>query len=51
MTQFSPNSVAGCIDNVECRVGGSFELRQTIKQNIYKNIFYIVQLVAKKNGK
>jgi hypothetical protein len=30
MTHFSPNSVAGCISNVECSVGGNLELRQTI---------------------
>jgi hypothetical protein len=31
LTHFSPNSVAGCISNVECSVGGNLELRQTIK--------------------
>jgi hypothetical protein len=30
MTHFSPTSVAGCISNVECSVGGNLELRQTI---------------------
>jgi hypothetical protein len=30
MTHFSPNSVAGCISNVECSVGGNLELRRTI---------------------
>jgi hypothetical protein len=35
MTHFSPNSVAGCISNVECGVGGNLELRQTIVRGIF----------------
>jgi hypothetical protein len=37
MPHFSPNTVAGCISNVECSVGGNLELRQTIplKRDIF----------------
>jgi hypothetical protein len=30
LIHFPPNSVAGCISNVECSVGGNLELRQTL---------------------
>jgi hypothetical protein len=30
LAHFSPDSVAGCISNVECSVGGNLELRQTL---------------------
>jgi hypothetical protein len=41
MTHFSPNSVAGCISNVESSVGGNFELRQTVVCRLTSGAFTI----------
>jgi hypothetical protein len=47
---FSPTSVAGCISNVECSVGGNLELRQTII-HIYHVATYGLQKNYRKNVK
>jgi hypothetical protein len=40
----SPNSVAGCISNVECSVGGNLELRHRLDK-----IFFILLELTKED--